>query len=64
MKFMVGQTGLKLSFVGQCGCLSLVWPTVAQLGFSLVLTLCEFNALFFVSSQYVYKFDCFPVMIH
>ena len=35
-----------------------------QLGFSLTLTVCELRAIFLVSSQYVYNFDCFPAMIH
>ena len=33
-------------------------------GFSIALTVCELKANFFVSSQYVYKFNCFPVMIY
>ena len=39
------------------------WPSVARLVFSLVLAVCKLRAIFFVSSQYVYKFDCFQVMI-
>ena len=68
MKPMVSQasdsmTSIKLSSVG----LLIVvfgWALAAQLGFSLALTVCELRALFFVSSQYVYKFDCVPVSIH
>ena len=44
-------------------CLWLGPPSLSW-GFSLALTVCEFIAIFFVSSRYVYKFDCFPVMIH
>ena len=38
-------------------------PRWLNLGFSLALTLCELRSLF-VSSQYLYTFDCFFVVIH
>ena len=38
-------------------------PLLLNLISSLGLTFIEFRALFFVSSQYVNKIDCFPVMI-
>ena len=39
-------------------------PPSFNWGFSLALTVCELRPIFFVSSRYVYKFDCIPVMIH
>ena len=39
--------------------------TVAQLNvYSLVLTVCVLKSLFYISSQFVNSFSCFPVMIH
>ena len=33
-------------------------------GFSLALTVSELKALFFISWQYDYIFDCFSVVVH
>ena len=48
---------IRLSSVGQC----LMFVFGSTSGFSFALTVCELIALFFVSSQYVYTFDCLPV---
>ena len=43
---------------------SLAAHTVAQLMGALAMTVCELRGHFFVSLKYVYKFDCFTMMIH
>ena len=56
--------GIKLTSVGRC--LMFVFSLVhygINWTFSLVFVF-ERRALFFVSSQHVYRFDCFPMMIH
>ena len=56
---------IKLLSMGQCPMFVFGWvhPSSTS-GFSFALTVCEMRALFFVSSQYVYTFDCLPVAIH
>ena len=57
--------GIKLSSVGQCLVIVFGWSHNGVTGcFFLILTVCELRAIFFVSSRYVYKFDCVPVMMH
>ena len=47
--------------LGVCLWLSSSWLNWA---FSLAQTVCELRPIFFVSLQYVYKFDCKHLMIH
>ena len=54
--------GIKLSSVGQCLVFVFSWAHCDST--DLTLTVCELRAIFFVSSKFVYKFDCFRVMIH
>ena len=56
--------GINFSSLGQCLMFVSGRSTVATWGLSLALTVCELRAIVFVSWQYVYKFDCFPVMKH
>ena len=58
--------GIKLSGVGQCMLEFFDWAHrgLNWVVFSSGLAVCEFRAISFVSSQYVYTFDCVLVVIH
>ena len=60
-RLMTNKTVIGGSVADVCHWLDPPW---LNWGFTLALTLCELRALFFISSQYVYKLDCLPVMIH
>ena len=58
--------GISLSLVGQRLMVSVFsWAHCVSIWFFLkLLTVSEFRTIVFVSSQYVYTFDYFPVVIH
>ena len=57
-------TGISLPSVGQHLMFAFSLTHCGSAGFFLALTVSEWRSLFFVSLQYDYMFDGFPVVVH